>query len=95
MAEWKQRQPKLEIDPFDEILDQLLKVRGIKDKEAFLNPGKEFLHNPYLMKNMDKATDRIVEAIKNNEKIGISCDNDGDGVAFESYDVQLLKRVYR
>jgi single-stranded-DNA-specific exonuclease len=67
----------------ERILDNLLSNRGIlpKDRYDFLNPDYEKgLHDPYLMKDMRKAVDRIVTAIKNGQKILIYSDYDADGI---------------
>ena len=45
----------------------------------FLNPSPEHLHEPYLLKGMRDAVDRIQKAIENNEKIMIWGDYDVDG----------------
>jgi single-stranded-DNA-specific exonuclease len=61
----------------------LLANRGIKegDIEIFLNPSYETgVHDPYLMKGMEKSVNRILEAIEKKEKIGIFSDYDADGV---------------
>jgi len=66
-----------------ELLDLLLKNRGIKkeDKEFFLNPSyEEGLYDSYLMKDMEKATVRIFEAVEAKEKIVIYSDYDCDGI---------------
>jgi single-stranded-DNA-specific exonuclease len=66
-----------------ELLDLLLKNRGIgsSQKEQFLNPNyEEHLYDPFLLKDMDKACERIMEAIKKNEKIVIYSDYDCDGI---------------
>ena len=65
-----------------EIVSKLLAIRNIKIEEVklFLNPKiKNFLPNPFILKDMEKAADRTVKAIKNNEKIGIFGDYDVDG----------------
>ena len=52
----------------------LLYARGISDVEAsqqFLSPDYDkHVHDPYLLKDMKKVVERILKAIKNNEKIG-------------------------
>ncbi|MGL6107941.1 single-stranded-DNA-specific exonuclease RecJ, partial [Romboutsia sp.] len=72
---------KLKISPE---ISQILKNRGInseKDSEIFMNPSLEYLRDPFLMKDMGKAVDRIKLAIENNEKIWIYGDYDVDGVS--------------
>ena len=66
----------------DEITSKLLSIRNIKKEEinSFLNPSiKNFLPNPNNLIDMEKSTLRTVEAILNNEKIGIFGDYDVDG----------------
>ncbi|MBQ3421863.1 MAG: single-stranded-DNA-specific exonuclease RecJ, partial [Romboutsia sp.] len=68
-------------------MNQILKNRGIedeKDKEIFMNPSLDFLRDPFLMKDMDKAVKRIQKAIENNETIFIYGDYDVDGVSSTS-----------
>ena len=66
----------------DEIVAKLLSIRKIKKEEikTFLNPTiKNVLPNPFILKDMDKATDRALSAIIKKEKIGIFGDYDVDG----------------
>lgn len=66
-----------------ELLDILLQKRGItpEQKEIFFNPGyQRDLHDPFLMKDMEKACVRLFEAIENKEKIVIYADYDCDGI---------------
>ena len=66
----------------DEIVAKLLSIRKIKMEEIkfFLDPSiKNILPNPYILKDMDTAIDRIEEAILGKEKIGIFGDYDVDG----------------
>ena len=66
----------------DEIVARLLSIRKIKKEEvkSFLEPSiKTMLPNPFILKDMDKAIDRTVKVILNNEKIGIFGDYDVDG----------------
>lgn len=69
---------------YGELLRALLEKRGIMDPaqaEIFLNPdyGRDF-HDPFLMRDMEKACVRIFEAIEANEKIVIYADYDCDGI---------------
>ena len=60
----------------------LLITRGFDTEETahkFINPTFEDLHDPYLLKDMDKAVKRVLLAIENNEKILIWGDYDVDG----------------
>ena len=66
----------------DEIVAKLLSIRKIKkeDVKFFLDPLiKNVLPNPFILKDMDKAIDRTISTIVNNEKIGIFGDYDVDG----------------
>ncbi|HOE24079.1 MAG TPA: single-stranded-DNA-specific exonuclease RecJ [Bacteroidales bacterium] len=60
----------------------LMAQRGITTKqqaEEFFNPTLESLHDPFLMKDMNRAVDRIATAISRNEKILVYGDYDVDG----------------
>jgi single-stranded-DNA-specific exonuclease len=66
----------------DRVLAILLAQRGVTsfdEAKAFFRPDLADLHDPFLMKDMDKAIDRIDAALKNNEKILIYGDYDVDG----------------
>lgn len=66
-----------------DLLDILLEKRGITPAQAdiFLNPDYERdLHDPFLMRDMEKACVRLYEAIDAGEKIVIYADYDCDGI---------------
>lgn len=65
----------------------------IKEEEIklFLNPTRNDFHNPFLMPDMEKAVDRILKAIQNNENILIYGDYDVDGIT----SVTVLKRFFK
>ena len=61
---------------------RMLVVRGIQTAEearAFVRPSLDKLHDPFLMKDMDKAVKRLHQAITQGEKILIYGDYDVDG----------------
>ena len=67
---------------FPELFETLLKERGIvpEEREAFLSPDYNKLHNPLLLPDMSKASDRVIKAIKDNEHIVVFSDYDADGI---------------
>lgn len=65
------------------LLAQILINRNIVDDsqiDIFLQPKRNDFHDPFLMLDMEKATDRIMQAIKNKEKTIIYGDYDVDGI---------------
>ena len=62
--------------------------------EKFFRPKIEELHDPFLMKDMDKAVNRLSEAISNDEKILIYGDYDVDGTTSVSLVYSFLKEIY-
>ena len=83
-------QQRLELEP---VLCQLLVQRGVEDvaaTEAFFKPDWELLHDPFLMKDMEKAVDRLEMAINRGEKILIYGDYDVDGTMSVSFLYQFL-----
>ena len=63
-----------------EIIDTILKNRGIQDIEHFLNPMKEDLLPLNSLCNIDKATEILEKGVDNNKSFGILFDTDTDGV---------------
>ncbi|MEL1247162.1 single-stranded-DNA-specific exonuclease RecJ [Flavobacterium helocola] len=81
----------------DEIIAKLLVQRGIETFEqakTFFRPTLADLHNPYLMKDMDKAVVRIEKAIANNENILVFGDYDVDGTTAVSLVSSYLRSFY-
>lgn len=75
----------------------LLVQRGIEtyeDARQFFRPTLDDLHNPYLMKDMDKAVERIELAIENGENILVFGDYDVDGTTAVSLVSSYLKTYY-
>ena len=68
--------------------------RGYGDPQrakVFIDKSESFLNNPFLMKDMDAAVARIMQAIENGEKITVYGDYDADGVT----SVSMLLRYVR
>jgi len=81
----------------DEIIATLLVQRGVETFEqakTFFRPTLADLHNPYLMKDMDKAVARIETAISNNENILVFGDYDVDGTTAVSLVSSYLRSYY-
>ncbi|MBW2062026.1 MAG: single-stranded-DNA-specific exonuclease RecJ, partial [Deltaproteobacteria bacterium] len=65
------------------LLASILISRGMYDPEsarAFLNPSLRDLPDPFLLPDIDKATDRLLQALKAKERITIYGDYDADGL---------------
>lgn len=76
----------------------LLVQRGIKTTEAarsFFNPDLKNLHNPYLMKDMEKAVKRIVRALENKESLLIYGDYDVDGTTSVAMVYSYFKNYFK
>lgn len=85
---------ELSISP---ILAQLLVQRDIltfEDARSFFRPDLADLHNPFLMKDMDKAVNRLTTAMQKNEKILVYGDYDVDGTTSVSLVYKFLKQFY-
>jgi single-stranded-DNA-specific exonuclease len=81
----------------DEIIASLLIQRGIEtynEAKAFFRPSLKHLHDPFLMKDMDKAVARIEKAIANKENILIYGDYDVDGTTSVALLSSYLKTSY-
>jgi len=79
-----------------EPLANLLAQRGIKSFEearTFFRPDYSQLHDPFLMKDMDKAVARIQKAIKLKEKILVYGDYDVDGTTAVALVYSFLKKI--
>ena len=87
-------QQSLSINPS---LCKILVQRGIDSFEKakdYFRPRLSQLHDPFLMKDMEKAVQRILSAIKNNEKILVFGDYDVDGTTSVASMYRFLKKIY-
>ena len=77
------------------VIANLLLQRGIcsfEEAQAFFKPALNMLHDPFLMKDMDKAVERLDRAIASNEKILIYGDYDVDGTTAVALLYRYLKK---
>ncbi|UZE93821.1 MAG: single-stranded-DNA-specific exonuclease RecJ [Candidatus Pacearchaeota archaeon] len=84
---------KLGISP---LIATLLTNRGIidsKEAEKFLRCRFEDMHNPLLLKDMNKAINRIEKAITNKERIMLFGDYDVDGITASAILVKIIKLI--
>jgi single-stranded-DNA-specific exonuclease len=80
----------------DRVNATLLLQRGITDFNSakdFFRPDLNLLHDPFLMKDMDKAVARIITAINNKEKILVYGDYDVDGTTSVALFYSYLKTI--
>ncbi|HAH23276.1 MAG TPA: single-stranded-DNA-specific exonuclease RecJ [Prolixibacteraceae bacterium] len=76
------------------VIANLLAQRGIttySEAQSFFRPKLTDLHDPFLMKDMDKAVDRLEKAIKNQENVLIYGDYDVDGTTSVAMMYQFLR----
>ncbi len=86
-------QAALKIHP---LLCELLVQRGIQDYDAskhFFRPSLDHLHDPWIMKDMRKAVDRIQLAVNEKQKILVFGDYDVDGTTSVATLFQFLKKI--
>jgi len=80
-----------------ESLANLMVQRNIhspEEAQSFFNPSLSYLHDPFLMKDMNLAVDRISTAVKKNEKILVYGDYDVDGTTAVALVYSFLKDQY-
>ncbi len=70
-------------------------IYNFDQAKSYFRPQLGSLHNPFLMKDMDKAVSRIQQAIANNERILIYGDYDVDGTTAVAMTFLFLKKLYQ
>jgi single-stranded-DNA-specific exonuclease len=82
----------------DEHLATLLVQRGItnfEEAKTFFRPSLDQLHDPFLMKDMDKAVERVLRAIDQGEKVLVYGDYDVDGTTAVALVYTYLKPFFK
>lgn len=77
------------------VLEEIAKERGLtdKDRDEFISPDYGKLHDPMLLPDMEKARDRIIQSIKENEHIVVFSDYDADGIPGAVVMSDFFKRI--
>ena len=84
-------------DEIGPVIGKLLALRGIHTSEeahTFFNPAIEDLHDPFLMTDMQKAVERLTDAVRHNERILVYGDYDVDGTTSVALVYSFLNRFY-
>src|SRR6187455_1093400 len=84
----------LKISP---VICDILVQRGVvtfEESKKYFRPELADLHDPWLMKDMDKAVERIIHAVNNNEKILVFGDYDVDGTTSVACMYRFLKKIH-
>ena len=79
----------------DRVLAELLATRGVESYEqarAFFRPSLDQLHDPFLMKDMDLAVERLHKAIESKEKVLVYGDYDVDGTTAVALVYSFVRR---
>ncbi len=69
-------------------------IETYEEAKVFFRPDLKHLHDPFLMKDMDKATERIYYAIENNENILVYGDYDVDGTTAVALMFSFLRKYH-
>lgn len=86
-----------DLDSWPPLLRQLLYNRGLRTRvqiDEFLEPDKAPLNDPYLLKDMDLAVDRIYRALRAEELIAVYGDFDADGLTAVALLYDILKSPF-
>ncbi|MBR0321114.1 MAG: single-stranded-DNA-specific exonuclease RecJ, partial [Bacteroidales bacterium] len=84
---------ELGVDP---VLAELLVLRGVNtfaQARSFFRPSLDNLYDPFLMTDMDKAVERVRQAVTGSEKILVYGDYDVDGTTAVSLVYSFLRRL--
>ena len=87
-------QSALKISP---VICDILVKRGVitfEESKKYFRPELKDLNDPWLMKDMDKAVERIIRAVNNNEKILVFGDYDVDGTTSVACMYRFLKKIH-
>ena len=87
-----------EVLKINTVLANILVQRGVRtfdEAKLFFRPSLDDLHDPYMMKNMDRAVERLRSAIANGERILVYGDYDVDGTTSVALVYSFLSKFYK
>lgn len=88
---------EIDLRDTDNLIKKILNSRGIigdTEIERFLHPSiKEYMPDPFVLKDMDRATGIIADAICSGQKIAIYGDYDVDGITSTAIFIKYLRKI--
>lgn len=90
MYKWKIRNQQLDVS---KLVEDIYRARGIDNYLELFSLNEKSFYDPYLLNDMQKAVDRIMKAIKNEEKILVYGDYDVDGITSTFIVYDTLKNL--
>lgn len=87
----------IDVNDTENLVKNILKSRGIDDETEilrFLHPSiKEYMPDPFVLKDMDVATRLIADAVCGHKKIAVYGDYDVDGITSTAIFVKYLRKI--
>ena len=87
----------IDVNDTENLIKNILKSRGVEDETQvlrFLHPSiKEYMPDPFVLKDMDVATRLIADAVCAHKKIAIYGDYDVDGITSTAIFVKYLRKI--
>ena len=77
----------------EDIIDTIIKTRGIDDPEEFLHPTEHYMLPLDSLKNIDRAAERLKTAIDNSELISVLWDSDCDGISSGAIITRYINQI--
>jgi single-stranded-DNA-specific exonuclease len=77
------------------LIRDLMTARGLTGRELadFLDPQYDKLFDPFLLKDMDKAVERILRAVRDREEMAVYGDYDIDGITASALMMEVLEKL--
>ncbi len=76
------------------LLESLLKQRGVEDPKHFLNVSEKDVLDGMLLENMDSGLSLLNKHIEEDNRIHVQCDSDVDGLSSAAFIIKYIKKVH-